>query len=109
MASDDMTVRLFHRRLEPGPWSEAITEKAQYDNPETAEKMTTAAAEYSACFAGVLAERRSCPRDEPAQRARPPEVDGDRLDGESMFYESASGTAGGYRLSRKCHLRSVAD
>jgi len=44
-------------------WSDDMMRgQGQHDNPKTAEKMAIAAAEYSAYFAGVLTERRSCPR-----------------------------------------------
>lgn len=82
-------------------WSDDMMRgQGQFDNPEAAGKMMTAAAEYSEYFSGVLANRRSCPRDDLLSLLAHAEVDGDRLDDESMFYESLLLLIGGDETTR---------
>ncbi|MBL7501419.1 cytochrome P450 [Frankia sp. CNm7] len=82
-------------------WSDDMMRgQGQPDNAEAIEKMTTAALEYNEYFTGVLADRRACPRDDLLSILAHAEVDGDRLDDESMLYESLLLLIGGDETTR---------
>jgi cytochrome P450 family 142 subfamily A polypeptide 1 len=82
-------------------WSDDMLRgQGQFDNPEVFEKMATAALEYGEYFTGVLADRRATPRDDLIGVLAQAEVDGDRLDDESMFYESLLLLIGGDETTR---------
>jgi cytochrome P450 family 142 subfamily A polypeptide 1 len=82
-------------------WSDDMLRgQGQFDDPEAFERMATAATRYGEYFSGVLADRRSCPRDDLLSVLAQAEIDGDRLDDESMYYESLLLLIGGDETTR---------
>jgi cytochrome P450 family 142 subfamily A polypeptide 1 len=82
-------------------WSDDLMRgQGRYDDPVATAKMTTAFSDYASYFAGVLAERRAVASDDLIGTLIRAEVDGDRLDDESLVYESLLLLIGGDETTR---------
>jgi cytochrome P450 family 142 subfamily A polypeptide 1 len=82
-------------------WSDDLMRgQGQRHDPIVADRTATAFAEYSVYFAGVLADRRANSRDDLMGVLVEAEVDGARLDDESLLFESLALLLGGDETTR---------
>src|SRR5579862_5158227 len=74
-------------------WSDDLMRgQGHFDDPAAMGSMMTAFAQYAEYFALVLADRRAAPRDDLISVLIQAEVDGDRLDDDSLLHESLTRT-----------------
>jgi cholest-4-en-3-one 26-monooxygenase len=82
-------------------WSDDLMRgQGHFDDPVAMGNMMTAFAQYAEYFAGVLADRKAAPRDDLISVLIDAEVDGDRLDDDSLLHESLLLLIGGDETTR---------
>ena len=82
-------------------WSDDLMRgQGQLGDPAALEAMMNAFAEYAGYFAGVLADRKAAPRDDLISVLINAEVDGGRLDDDSLLHESLLLLIGGDETTR---------
>ena len=82
-------------------WSDDLMKgQGHLDDPAVLEKTITTFTEYGEYFAGVLADRKAAPRDDLISVLIQAEVDGDRLDDDSLLHESLLLLIGGDETTR---------
>jgi cytochrome P450 family 142 subfamily A polypeptide 1 len=82
-------------------WSDDLMRgQGRLDDPVVMERTAAAFAEYSEYFGGVLADRRKCPGSDLVSVLLQAEVDGDRLDDDSLLHETLLLLIGGDETTR---------
>ncbi|GAA3392693.1 cytochrome P450 [Cryptosporangium minutisporangium] len=82
-------------------WSDDLMRgQGQMDDPVLQEKMIAASVEYGEYFNGVLANRRATPTDDLIGVLVHAEVDGERLDDETLYFDSLLLLIGGDETTR---------
>jgi cytochrome P450 family 142 subfamily A polypeptide 1 len=81
-------------------WSDDLLRGLGTDDPELLGRTVAAFSGYSEYSARVIADRRSCPRDDLMSVLVHAEIDGDRLDDDSLLHESLLILIGGDETTR---------